>query len=105
MASSSLWQRFQQNFLRYDDLDLSIDVSRMKFPADFFEEMRPKIDKAFAAPNARDAAGTNVVLRRERLRREGDGDSATIRALSLTKTKKQRTTNFRYRNSICLSSR
>jgi glucose-6-phosphate isomerase len=49
MASSSLWQRFQQYFLRYDDLDFSIDVSRMKFPDDFFEKMRPKIDKAFAA--------------------------------------------------------
>ena len=49
MASSSLWQRFQQYFLRYDDLGFSIDVSRMKFPDDFFEKMRPKIDKAFAA--------------------------------------------------------
>src|SRR5260370_16612418 len=49
MASSSLWQRFQQNFLRYDYLDFSIDISRMKFPDDFFEKMRPKIDKAFAA--------------------------------------------------------
>jgi glucose-6-phosphate isomerase len=49
MASSSLWQRFQQYFLRYDELDFSIDISRMKFPDDFFEKMRPKIDKAFAA--------------------------------------------------------
>jgi glucose-6-phosphate isomerase len=49
MASSSLWQRFQQHFLRYDDLGFSIDISRMKFPDDFFEKMRPKIDKAFAA--------------------------------------------------------
>jgi len=49
MASSSLWQRFQQYFLRYDDLDFSIDISRMKFPDDFFDRMRPKIDKAFAA--------------------------------------------------------
>ncbi len=49
MASSSLWQRFQQYFLRYDDPDFSIDISRMKFPDDFFDKMRPKIDKAFAA--------------------------------------------------------
>jgi glucose-6-phosphate isomerase len=49
MASSSLWQRFQQYFLRYDDLDFSIDISRMKFADDFFEKMRPRIDKAFAA--------------------------------------------------------
>jgi glucose-6-phosphate isomerase len=48
MASSSLWQRFQQYFLRYDDLGFSIDISRMKFPDNFFDQMRPKIDKAFA---------------------------------------------------------
>src|SRR5690349_5427723 len=49
MASSSLWQRFQQYFLRYDELGFSIDISRMKFPDDFFVNMQPKIDKAFAA--------------------------------------------------------
>jgi glucose-6-phosphate isomerase len=49
MASSSLWQRFQQYFLRYDDLGFSLDISRMKFPHDFFDKMRPKIEKAFAA--------------------------------------------------------
>ncbi len=49
MASSSLWQRFQQYFLRYDDVDLSLDISRMKFADDFFGQMRPKIDKAFRA--------------------------------------------------------
>jgi hypothetical protein len=40
MGSSSLWQRFQNRFLRYDDLDFSIDTSRMKFPDDFFGKMR-----------------------------------------------------------------
>src|SRR6266404_8896755 len=49
MASSSLWQRFQEYFLRYPDLDFSIDISRMKFPANFFEKMQPRIEKAFAA--------------------------------------------------------
>jgi glucose-6-phosphate isomerase len=49
MASSSLWQRFQQYFLRYEKPEFSIDISRMKFPDDFFEKMQPKIDKAFAA--------------------------------------------------------
>jgi len=47
--SSSLWNRFQNYFLRYDDLGFSIDVSRMKFPEDFLAKMREKIDKAFAA--------------------------------------------------------
>src|SRR5438874_13790564 len=49
MASSPLLQRFQEYFLRYADLDFSIDISRMKFPADFFEKMQPRIEKAFAA--------------------------------------------------------
>jgi glucose-6-phosphate isomerase len=49
MASSSLWQRFQQYFLYYRDLDFSLDISRMKFPEDFFEKMRPKVEKAFTA--------------------------------------------------------
>jgi glucose-6-phosphate isomerase len=49
VASSSLWQRFQQYFLRYADPDFSLDISRMKFSDDFFEKMQPKIEKAFAA--------------------------------------------------------
>ena len=49
MASSSLWQRFQQYFLRYPDIGFSIDISRMNFPDDFFEKMRAPADKAFAA--------------------------------------------------------
>ena len=55
MSSSSLWQRFQQYFLYYGDLGFSLDISRMKFPDDFFEKMQPKIDKAFAAMRALEA--------------------------------------------------
>src|SRR5713101_9655100 len=49
MAFSSLWQRFQRYFLRYAELDFSSDISRIEFPDDFFDKMRSKIDKAFAA--------------------------------------------------------
>ena len=49
MASSSLWQRFQQYFLRYHDIGFSIDISRMNFPADFFDRMRSGTEKAFRA--------------------------------------------------------
>src|SRR5207249_1518839 len=49
MPSSSLWQRFQRYFLHYGDLDFSIDISRIKFPDDFFQRMQPGIEKAFAA--------------------------------------------------------
>src|SRR6266478_6438469 len=55
MSSSSLWQRFQQYFLYYRDLGFSLDISRMKFPDDFFEKMRPRIDKAFAEMRALEA--------------------------------------------------
>src|ERR1700730_17664065 len=57
MASSSLWNRFQGHFLRYDDLGFSIDISRMKFPDDFFDKMRPTIDKAFVAMRDLEAGG------------------------------------------------
>src|SRR5437868_13952504 len=49
MASSSLWQRFQQYFLRYDDLGFSMDISRMNFPDQFFAQIEPAAKKAFTA--------------------------------------------------------
>ena len=44
----SHWQRFQEYFVRYEDLGLSIDISRMEFDAGFFDRMSPLIDRAFA---------------------------------------------------------
>jgi glucose-6-phosphate isomerase len=55
MASSSLWPRFQKYFLRYDDLDFSIDISRMRFADGFFETMQPRIAKALDAMAALEA--------------------------------------------------
>ena len=49
MGSSSMWQRFQQLFLRYDDIGFSIDLSQMNFPEGFFDEKRALIDKAFGS--------------------------------------------------------
>jgi glucose-6-phosphate isomerase len=49
MASTSLWPRFQKYFLRYDDLDFSLDISRMRFPDEFFDRMKAPVEKAFAA--------------------------------------------------------
>jgi glucose-6-phosphate isomerase len=49
MASTSLWPRFQKYFLRYPDLDFSLDISRMRFAEDFFAKMQPLAEKAFAA--------------------------------------------------------
>jgi glucose-6-phosphate isomerase len=45
---ASLWKRFEQYILRYDDLDFSIDISRMRFPDDFFQKMQPRIERAFS---------------------------------------------------------
>jgi glucose-6-phosphate isomerase len=57
MASQSLWQRFQQYYVRYDDLGFSIDISRMRFRDGFFEKMRPEVEKAFAAMRDLEAGG------------------------------------------------
>ena len=57
MATQSLWQRFQQYYLRYDDLGFSIDISRMRFPEGFFERMQPQVKKAFAAMRDLEAGG------------------------------------------------
>src|SRR5438477_770947 len=49
MATSSMWQRFQQFFLRYDDVGFSMDISRMNFPEGFFDQLRGGSEKAFRA--------------------------------------------------------
>jgi glucose-6-phosphate isomerase len=49
MSSSSLWPRFQKYFLRYDNPDFSIDISRMRFGEEFFAKMQPLVEKACAA--------------------------------------------------------
>src|SRR4029434_1574889 len=57
MAMNSLWQRFQQYYLHYDDIGFSLDISRIRFPDGFFEEMQPKVEKAFAAMRDLEAGG------------------------------------------------
>jgi glucose-6-phosphate isomerase len=47
MPSPSLWERFQQYLLRYDDLGFALDISRMRFADDFFQKMQPSVDLAF----------------------------------------------------------
>ena len=45
-TQSSLWSRFQQYFLSYDDLGISVDISRMNFPEDYFAGMAFVADRA-----------------------------------------------------------
>jgi len=42
------WNRFQKHFVRYTDLGVSLDISRMDFPDDFFAKMEPLTKRAFA---------------------------------------------------------
>ncbi len=46
MSTTSLWPRFQQYFLRYNDLGFSIDISRMSFDDRFFSEMLDSAEQA-----------------------------------------------------------
>ncbi len=50
--SLDLWKRYQQYLCVVDSLGLTLDVSRMRFPADFLATMKAPIDKAFRAMDA-----------------------------------------------------
>ena len=41
MATNSLWQYY----LHYDDIGFSLDISRIRFPDGFLEEMQPNVEK------------------------------------------------------------
>ncbi|MFN2476526.1 MAG: glucose-6-phosphate isomerase, partial [Chthoniobacterales bacterium] len=49
MTANSQWPRFQKYFIEQADTGVSLDISRMNFGDDFFEQMRPRVEKAFAA--------------------------------------------------------
>ena len=49
MSTTTLWQRFQKYLVRYDDLGISVDISRMSFPDDFFSAMALSADSACQA--------------------------------------------------------
>ncbi len=42
------WNRFNEYFLRYADIGISLDISRMDFPSDFFARMEPLIQRTFS---------------------------------------------------------
>ncbi len=52
MNSKSLWERYKKNHCAIPSAGLSLDISRMNFPDDFFARLEPEIQKAFAAMNA-----------------------------------------------------
>jgi glucose-6-phosphate isomerase len=52
MNSEQLWQRFQKHLCAVPSLDLSLDISRMKFDESFFGRMAAKMDAAYQAMDA-----------------------------------------------------
>lgn len=48
-AAAPSWSRFCESFVRYEDLGLSLDFSRIDLNDAYLSEMAPKIEKALAA--------------------------------------------------------
>lgn len=44
----ALWQRYYKNLKTYPELSFSLDISRMRFPDDFFDKMKSLAEKAIA---------------------------------------------------------
>jgi glucose-6-phosphate isomerase len=48
MSAQSLWERYQAHLVRYGDLGIWLDISRMRFGDAFFEAMTAKAEEAFS---------------------------------------------------------
>jgi glucose-6-phosphate isomerase len=48
MSAQSLWERYQAHLVRYDDLGIWLDISRMRFGDDFFAKMNARAEEAFS---------------------------------------------------------
>jgi hypothetical protein len=79
---SSLWDRFQQYYLRDDELVFSIDISRIRFGDDFLQKMELAAQKAFAAMKALEAGGKFTEQGRPRVLSAQPQTAAQIAALT-----------------------
>ena len=52
MTPQDLWDRYQRYHCRVDSLDLSLDISRIRFDDGFFARMAPAMEQAYAAMDA-----------------------------------------------------
>lgn len=52
MTTADLWNRYRTYLCSAPTLDLSLDISRMRFPEGFFEAMEPRMQSAYAAMDA-----------------------------------------------------
>jgi glucose-6-phosphate isomerase len=48
-SKQELWLRFQKCYSRFPQVDISLDLSRVNFPDDFFAKLEPKMQIAFSA--------------------------------------------------------
>jgi glucose-6-phosphate isomerase len=48
MSAQSLWERYQAHLVRYNDLGVWLDISRMRFGDDFFAAMTSRAEEAFS---------------------------------------------------------
>jgi glucose-6-phosphate isomerase len=58
MTASELWQRHRRHLCRVPDIELTLDVSRMRFDDGFLERMGPAMSRAFDAMDALERGGT-----------------------------------------------
>src|SRR2546421_12997942 len=49
MSDIEQWARFKKYYLDSNTVGVALDISRMDFPEYFFDEMEPRIQKAFEA--------------------------------------------------------
>lgn len=47
MQKQQLWQRYKDRLYHHAALDLAVDTSRMNFPDTYFDEMEPRLQKAY----------------------------------------------------------
>lgn len=52
LSKAQLWERFQTYYTEFPSIGLCMDLSRMNFPADFFQKMAAPIESAFASMDA-----------------------------------------------------
>ena len=49
LTRAQLWDRFKKYYAEFPTIGLSLDISRMNFPDDFFASVQKPVEKAFAA--------------------------------------------------------
>jgi glucose-6-phosphate isomerase len=48
LTKEQLWERFKKYYFEFPSIGLAIDLSRVNFSENFFSEMEPRVQKAFA---------------------------------------------------------